>query len=113
MVGVADVHVFDKANTEAVFPRELDQVENLVVVDTLLDDGVDLDRRETGGFGRGEAFEHRCEIAALGDGAEAFGLKRVDADVDAPQACPAQCVHLIGEQRAVGREAEVVHPSDG
>ena len=37
VVGVADVHVFDEAHGEAVLPRELDQIDDVVVVDAPLD----------------------------------------------------------------------------
>ena len=64
-VGV-ERHELDEAHLDVVVATELGEVDDLVVVDAALDDGVDLDRREAGLLGRLDAVEHAVELVAPG-----------------------------------------------
>src|SRR6185503_15986115 len=51
VVRVADVHVFDEAHGEVVLAGKFDERNDITVVDTAFDDGIQLDGRKTGALG--------------------------------------------------------------
>ena len=88
----------------AEVPRELD---DLVVVDAALDDGVHLDA-EPGGGGGGDPVEHPADREAdVVHGAERLVVERVEADRDALQAGRDERLGLLRQQRAVRRQGDV------
>ena len=60
----------------------------------------------------GDAGEHLLQAVAAGDLAEARRVERVEADVDAAQAGVEQGLGLLGEQEAVGGQADVADAGD-
>jgi diadenosine tetraphosphate (Ap4A) HIT family hydrolase len=82
-VGAADVHELDEAQDVAAAAEMAGHGDDLVVVEAALDDHVDLERREAGGLGGGDAGQH------VGDrhvhvvhGAEGGVVEGVEADGD-------------------------------
>ena len=65
--------------------RQAGQLGNILLVEAARHDGVDLDRREPGCFGRVYAVQHLVQMSPARDAMKAVGIQRVDADVDALQ----------------------------
>ena len=63
-------------------PPERGQVEDLVVVDVALHDGVDLDGAEPDLLGRLDAVEHAVQLVTPGHLEEALAIERIEADVE-------------------------------
>src|SRR5438128_631134 len=71
-------HELDEAHADTLLATETREVDDLVVVDPAHDDGVDLDRRQTG-MERGiDPRQYPLELVALGEREEAFALQRVE-----------------------------------
>ena len=92
-------------------PRKLlDQLQHRVIVEAALDDGIDLDRRQSGVLRGANAFQH---AVTLGEPAahllEDFGIERVETDGDPVQAVRFQLRRMLGEQHAVGGQRDVLH----
>ena len=89
------------------------QLSDGLVVDAALDDAVDLDPVEAGGFGGANAFEHRLDadfasVHALEDGV----IKAVEADGDAVEPGLAQRAGVARQEVAVGGEGRVFDAFD-
>src|SRR4029453_17931538 len=62
VIAIADVHVLDEAHDDPGAAEALDQIEHRVVVESALDDRVELDRRQAR-IARGlDAFENSVEL---------------------------------------------------
>ena len=84
-------HLLDEARDAGrAARRSRHSAADLAVVEALDRDRVDLDRGEAGGARRLDAGEHAGKIAPAGDGGEALGVQRVEADVQAVDAGRAQ-----------------------
>ena len=83
------------------------QVDELVVVDAALHDGVELDRVEPGLEGGVDAVEHVVELVAPGHLHEPLAVERVEADVDPPQPGRPQLGGEQAQRGAVGRHRHV------
>src|SRR4029453_13080263 len=113
-VGGADVHVLDEAHDQAALVRVAGQVDQPVVVDAALDDGVQLDGVEAGRDGGVDAVQpppqrHASVVHGGGNGL-VEGVQRNGAP---PQARRAQGAGLASQQRAVGGQRQVVDAIDG
>ena len=99
----ADVHVFDEPDLGADRAAEFEQVDQLVVIDAVDDDGVDLEAgKEQGG---GDASEDAIQLVEAGQVAEALRAQGVEADGEPVQSGIAQRAGVGLEQDAVGRQA--------
>ena len=84
VVARADVHVFDEAHDDAGAAEMRQQVEQRVIVDAALHDGVDLDGREARAPRVFDAVEHFADAAeAAAHLREDVRVERVEADGDA------------------------------
>lgn len=110
---LAQRHLLDKADIDALGAGERHQVEHLVVVAPLEDHGVELDARETGLPGGADAVDHPGQVAGAGQGAEARRVQGVEADVEAPEAALAQGPGVLDQARAVGGHGEIAQPRQG
>ena len=80
-----------KRTSTPALAAERGEVDDLVVVDAALDDGVDLHRVEAGLLGGLDAVEHVVELVAAGHLAgTSLAIERVEADVDPAQPGVAQ-----------------------
>ena len=88
---------------------ECDKVKNLVFVKASNDHGIDLDGMHADALCGGKAIEDGLQIATLCDFPKAFGLQRVDADIDSTQPGIPELLRLLPKQRTVGRQGNVVN----
>ena len=106
-------HVFDEAHDVAALSEVAGEVNEGVVVDSFLHDGVDLDWAETGGFGGGDAFEDAPDAEAASVHLAEYGVvERVEAHGDAVQAGVAERGRLLRQQVGVGGHGEVANAVD-
>ena len=112
VVGVPHVHVFDESGLQTVLSRIFHQVQDLVVVGAPDHDGVDLDGSHSGVPGCQDPFQNVFQPSPFGDGPELLGVQSVQADVDPAQARPLQRGSGLGQERAVGGEAQVFQSAD-
>ena len=109
MIARADVHVFDEAHDDAGAAEMRQQVEQRVIVDAALDDGVDLDRREARAARVLDAVEHFVDAAeAAAHLREHLGIERIEAHGDAIQAGRLELGGVLRQQHAVGGERDVL-----
>ena len=90
-----------------------DQIEDRVIVDPLLHDGIDLDRREARRLGRRDPGQHFVEVAAIAaHRAEHLAIETVEADRDAVQPGGGQPARDRRQQHRIGRQREVFDAVD-
>ena len=100
-------HLLDETQLRAVREGELDEVDDLVVVDTAHRDGVELQRAQARGGRCRDAGQHLGQTVAAGEFVKAVAAERVDRDVESAQPRLAQRLDEIGEPDAVGGHREV------
>ncbi len=100
-------HELDEAHLDVVIAPEAGEVDDLVVVDAALHDGIDLDRLEAGLLGGLDAVEHTHQLVAPGHLQEPIGAQRVETDVDAIEPGLAKFVGDQTERGAVGGEGQI------
>ena len=105
--GRVERHPLDEPHLDALVPPEPGEVDDLVVVDAALHDGVDLDRIEPGLLGGGDPVEDAGQLVAARHRVEPLAVKRVEADVDAAQPGAPQAVGEEPERGAVGGHRHV------
>ena len=91
MRGAADVHVLDEPHFAVHALAVLDQIDQLIVVDALDDDGVDLELAERAVRRPRCPSLTRVELVEPRQRDEPVGSQRVEADRDAPQAGRFEC----------------------
>ena len=109
VIARADVHVFDEAHDDAGAAEMRQQIEQRVIVDAALHDGVHLDGRETRAprvFDAVEHFGHAAEAAA--HLREDIRIERVETHGDALEAGGLELGGVLGQQHAVGGERDVL-----
>ena len=79
-------HLLDEPQLVAAVEAPAEQLGRLVVVDAAHQDGVDLDRPQPGGVGRGEPGDDVVEPVAQGELVEGLRAHGVEADVDPVEA---------------------------
>src|SRR4030095_1357983 len=84
-VRVPHIHELDESQRESMLTRELNQLHDIAVIHTALDDGVNLDGLQAGSLGCEKTLQHFLHVATLGDLPEAVGIQRIEADVDSFQ----------------------------
>ena len=89
---------------------ERGEIDDLVVVDAPLDDGVDLDRIEPGLLRGGDPVEHVRQLVAAGHLGEPLPIQRVEADVHPPQPGLAQRAGHEPHRGAVRRHRQIDGP---
>src|SRR5437763_10364056 len=82
-------------------------------VDAAINEGVEHDRCKARRMRRKQSVEHGAQVAASADARELLRVERVEADVESLEARGGQQLGLVGEQRAVGRQAEVLQAING
>ena len=106
--GVAHGHGLDQPQREILLDAELHHVLDLVVVDVLHHHHVDLDRMHAGPARGRQPIQHLDQFSAAGDGGEAFGLERIEADVDALHAGLKQGQCVFFQLHGVGAEGQIL-----
>jgi hypothetical protein len=87
----------------------LEQIQDLVIVDAALNDGIDLDRREARAAGRRDASQHVLQLTKpTGHLRKGIRIQTVQADRDALQSRRTQCRGMLREQHAIGRQRDVL-----
>src|SRR3989449_1771127 len=104
------VHVLDEPYFGVVGAGELDQIGQLVVVESADHDRVELEPREARLPRRRDALEYVGVPRALGEREHALGAQRVEAHRHPLQARGPQLGRVLQEQQAVGRDGEVTDP---
>ena len=113
VIAIADVHKFDETHDHGCAAKVFDEIKRGVVVYASLDDGVDLNRRQSRGDGGVNACEHLIERAESAAQARKNVLvQAVQAHGDAPQAIGVQIDRMIGQQHSVGGQGEVLDSRD-
>ena len=95
-------HELDEPHLDVALAAERREVDDLVVVDAALDDGVDLHRVEPGLLGGLDAVEHVGELVTPGHLLELRPVERVEADVDPPRPAVRRCFRHAAQRRPVG-----------
>jgi hypothetical protein len=75
--------------------------------------GVQLERLDARGLGRGNAVPDPPQIAPAGDAAKLGRVQGVDADVQPAQASPRQRLGQLGQQQAVGGHGHLLDARRG
>ena len=114
IVSRADVHIFNEAKDVSAAAKVARQVDNRMIVDTLLYDAVDLEMGKASGFSRRDPLEDLCggQLVAV-HLAKHRVVQTVEADSEPPQASLAQLVRHAGQERRVGCECCVRNAFDG
>jgi hypothetical protein len=113
VIAVAHVHILDEAHDHAAAAEAVDQIEYRVIVDSALDDRVDLDGREIGALGGLDTGEHLVDAAeAAAHAREDLRIQAVQAHGDAVEARGFQLRGVAREQDAVGRQRNIVDSRD-
>jgi hypothetical protein len=104
----AHVHVLDEADLRAELPGEGEEVEHLVLVRPAHHHRVQL-QREALGARRLDAGEHAGVMVGTGEGKEALGPQRVQADGEPPEPGLVKLARTLGQEHSVGGHREVAH----
>ena len=96
-------HLLDEAELVVVIHAPTQQLRRILVVDAAHQDGVDLDRFESGFAGGGQSLDDIGEAVAASDLGERFAVDRVEADVDPIESGFGQRLRGVLEAQAVGR----------
>lgn len=105
-------HQLDEADLQAALGSEAEQVRQFMIVGAAQDDGVELDGRQSGVVGGGDARQDALEACDAGDLMEGVLFERIEADVDAAQARLRQRARLTCQGQAVGRQGQVLQAGD-
>jgi hypothetical protein len=89
---------------------ESDKIEQLVIIETADHNGVDLYGRHPHSFCRSKTIEYWLELAALGNLAKTFGLKGIEADINAVQSGASQSHGLFCQQCSISRQRKILKP---
>ena len=106
MRGATDVHVLDEPDLGADRASEFEQIDQLVVIDAVDDDGIDL---ETGKErrGGGDAVENAIQLVVARQIAEALRMEGIEADGQPMQSGIAERASVRRQQHAIGRHREI------
>jgi len=96
--GAAHIHVLDEAHLGAHPLAVLDKGHQLVVVETPHDHDVELERPEAQACHRLDPFSHAVAGVGPGEGREALGPERIEADRHPAQARVPEGLRLLRQQ---------------
>ncbi len=100
-------HLLDESQAVAVVEAELQQVGRLVLIEPAHQHGVDLDRGQSGGSGRGQRGQHVRQPPAAGQPLEGVRVQRVQRDVDPVEAGLGELAGAAGEPDPVGGHGDL------
>src|SRR5215469_8339588 len=103
-------HKFDEAHDDAAFAGKGGEGFDFILVEAAHQNGVDLDRGQAGFLGGVDATHDRVVGARASDLLKLDWVERVEADVNAMEACGDQLFAAVGQEAAVGGHGEVLDP---
>ena len=86
------------------------QRHDLIIVDTLHQHNIQLDRSKASGSCSFNAFQHLVHISAAGNHGEAISAQGIQTDVNPVQPSIFQRLSLFVQQKSVGSQSNIVNP---
>ena len=100
-------HELNETHFNALGSPKFGEIKNFIVVDSALDDCVDLDTREACANRCINARQHTWQFIAAGHLFKLCAVKGVKADIDASDSGQLQLINTIRQCRTVGRNRQV------